>query len=372
MILSPTTKPLQIGKYSIKFPIIQGGMGIGVSWDQLAGNVSKEGGLGVISAIGTGYYENLKYSKKSINSRPFDAQNLYSTQALKAIVDNARNICGDKPLGVNILCAINDYGKVVVDACKAGVNVIISGAGLPTNLPEFTKDFPDVALVPIVSSAKALKIICKRWMQRYNRIPDAVVVEGPLSGGHQGFTYEQCNDKQYQLENLILPIKEEIKLWGNFPLIAAGGIWDNDDILEIMKLGADGVQMGTRFIGTHECDASDVFKQTLINAKQGDIHLFKSPVGYPARGVHTNLLDMIEKKEGPPIRCISNCVMPCNRGQEAKAVGYCIADRLYDAYFGKADTGLFFTGTNGYKLNEIISVKELMEKLVYGEKYKTK
>lgn len=174
--------------------------------------------------------------------------------------------------------------------------------------------------------------------------------------------------EEYQLENLIKPIKEEIKEWGNFPLIAAGGVWDNDDINKMMSLGADGVQMGTRFIGTHECDAADEFKDVLLNAKKEDIHLFKSPVGYPARGVHTNLIDLVEKREGPKIKCISNCVSPCHRGVEAKAVGYCIADRLYDSYSGKRDTGLFFTGANGYKLNEIISVKELMQKLVYGEK----
>ncbi|MDR1460651.1 MAG: nitronate monooxygenase family protein [Campylobacteraceae bacterium] len=360
-------KSFSIGGYKIKFPIIQGGMGVGVSWDRLAGTVSKEGGLGVISAIGTGYYENLKYAKRVINSRPFDTESLYSFDALKAIVDNARKICGDKPLGVNIMCAINDYSRVVVDACKTGIDIIISGAGLPTNLPELTKNFPHVALVPIVSSAKALKIICKRWTQRYNRVPDAVVLEGPLSGGHQGFTYEQCVMEEYQLENLIGPLKDEIKEWGDFPLIAAGGIWDKNDIDNVMSLGANGVQMATRFIGTHECDADEAFKQVLIKAKKEDIHLLKSPVGYPARGVHTNLISLVDKREGPAIKCISNCVTPCQRGKEAKEVGYCIADRLSDAYFGKEESGLFFTGVNGYKLNEIISVKELMNKLTNGE-----
>ncbi|MDR0580399.1 MAG: nitronate monooxygenase family protein [Campylobacteraceae bacterium] len=360
-------KPLKIGRYEIKFPIVQGGMGIGVSWDRLAGTVSKEGGLGVISAIGTGYYENLKYAKRVINSRPFDVENLHSLEALKVIVQNARKICGDKPLGVNIMCAINDYSRVVVDACKAGIDIIISGAGLPTNLPELTKNFPHIALVPIVSSAKALKIICKRWVQRYNRVPDAVVLEGPLSGGHQGFTYEQCAMEEYQLENLVKPLKDEVKEWGDFPIIAAGGIWDKNDIDNIMSLGADGVQMATRFIGTHECDADEVFKQVLIRAKKEDIHLLKSPVGYPARGIHTNLISLIDKREGPAIKCISNCVTPCQRGKEAKEVGYCIADRLSDAFFGKEDTGLFFTGANGYKLNEITSVKELMNKLTNGE-----
>lgn len=360
-------KPLKIGKHTLEYPIIQGGMGLGISWDKLAGTVSLEGGLGVISAVGTGYYQNAHFSKKNINTRPFEAENFYSKEGLAAIVKNSRKICGNKPLGVNILYAINDYERVTKDACEAGVDIIITGAGLPTNMPEFTEAYPDVALVPIVSSAKALKIICKRWTQRYNRLPDAIVVEGPLSGGHQGFTYEQCAMEEYQLENLIGPIKEEIKAWGDFPLIAAGGVWDHNDILKLMALGADGVQMGTRFIGTHECDADMNFKQVLIEAKEDDIQLFKSPVGYPARGVKTNLHKLVEKKEGPAIRCISNCVSPCHRGQEAKAVGYCIADRLSDAYHGNVETGLFFTGANGYKLNEIISVKELIAKLVHGE-----
>lgn len=360
---------LKIGKHLLEYPIIQGGMGLGISWDKLAGTVSLEGGLGVISAVGTGYYENAAYSKKNINARPFDAENFYSKEGLRAIVKNARKICGNKPLGVNILYAINEYDRVIKDACEAGVDVIITGAGLPTNMPEFTADYPDVALVPIVSSAKALKIICKRWTQRYNRLPDAVVVEGPLSGGHQGFTYEQCGQEEYQLENLIVPILEEIKLWGDFPLIAAGGIWDYDDIQKMHALGAQGVQMGTRFIGTHECDAHEHFKEVLLHSTKEDIQLFKSPVGYPARGVRTNLIQMVEKKEGPAIRCVSNCVSPCHRGQEAKAVGYCIADRLFDAYSGKEETGLFFTGANGYKLNEIISVKALMTKLVHGEEH---
>ena len=339
---------LKIGKYIVEHPIVQGGMGLGISWDKLAGTVSLEGGLGVISTVCTGYYENNLYSNKDINKRPYDVENFYSKSGLEAIVKNARKICGKKPLAANILYAINDYGRVVRDTCEAGIDIIITGAGLPTNMPEFTKDSPNVALVPIVSSAKALKIICKRWKQRYDRLPDAIVVEGPKSGGHQGFTYEQCLMDEYQLENLIKPIKEEIKKWGDFPLIAAGGVWDKSDIEKMIELGADGVQMGTRFIGTHECDADENFKQVLVDSKEEDIELLKSPVGYPARGVRTNLINLVDKKEGPAIKCISNCVNPCQRGKEAKAVGYCIADRLSDAYHGIKETGLFFTGTNGY------------------------
>ncbi|MBE9818233.1 nitronate monooxygenase [Campylobacter concisus] len=360
-------KPLKIGKYEIKYPIFQGGMGLGISWDKLAGNVSLEGGLGIISSVGTGYYENRKFIDKELNAKPFGSENFYSTKGFRAIVENARKICGDLPLGVNIMYAANDYARVVKDACEAGINIIVSGAGLPTNLPEFTQNFKEVALVPIISSAKALKIICKRWLQRYDRLPDAVVLEGPLSGGHQGFTYEQCLDPEFSLFNLIPQVKAEIKEWGDFPLIAAGGIWDKNDIEKAISLGADGVQMGTRFIGTHECDADIGFKEVILAAEEKDIELIKSPVGYPARGIRTNLINLVEKRMGPKIQCISNCVSPCQRGKGAKEVGYCIADRLFDSFSGKKETGLFFTGANGYKLKELISVKELMHKLVHGE-----
>jgi len=360
-------KPLKIGKYEISKPIVQGGMGVGISWDQLAGNVSKEGGLGVISAVGTGYYENKKYASKLVDGKPLATLGFYSKEGFDAIIKNARKVCGDKPLAANILYAINDYGRVVKDACESGIDIIITGAGLPTNMPEFTEGYPDVALVPIVSSAKALKIICKRWKKRYDRLPDAVVVEGPKSGGHQGFTYEQCKLPENQLENIVGPVVEEAAVWGNIPVIAAGGVWDKKDIQEMISLGASAVQMGTRFIGTHECDAHENLKQVLINAKKEDIQLMSSPVGYPAQGVRTNLTELVEKREGPTIKCISNCVAPCNRGEEAKVVGFCIADRLSDAYEGNLETGLFFSGTNGYKLDKLISVKELMDKLTQGE-----
>jgi nitronate monooxygenase len=233
-------------------------------------------------------------------------------------------------------------------------------------MPEFTKEFPDVALVPIVSSARALRLICKKW-QRYGKIPDAVIVEGPLSGGHQGFTYEQCSQEEYKLENIIVPVIEEAKAWGNIPIIAAGGIWDKKDIDKFIGLGCVGVQMATRFIGTFECDADAKFKNVLLNAKAEDIQLMKSPVGLPARGVMTNLQFSIENKTAPKVQCISNCVAPCNRGHEAKLVGYCIADRLGAAYNGDTETGLFFSGSNGYRIDKILSVKELMEKLTLGE-----
>lgn len=362
-------KSFKIGKYTIEKPILQGGMGVGISWDQLCGTVSKEGGLGVISAVGTGIYEDRAYAEKTAGrgNRPSGAWNFYSYLALKKIFDNARKICGNKPLAANVLYAQVDYNRVVEDSCRAGADIIITGAGLPLTMPEATKDYPDVALVPIVSTAKALRILCKRWKKTHNKLPDAVVVEGPLSGGHQGFKYEDCFLPENQLENILPPVVEEAKNWGSMPVIAAGGVWDHDDIVKMMELGADAVQMGTRFIGTVECDASDVMKQVILDSTEDTIKLFKSPVGYPARGVETGLHKSIEEGTAPKIACISNCVAPCNQGEEAKVVGYCIADRLSDAYDGLIDTGLFFTGSNGYRLNEIITVKELMHKLMEGE-----
>ena len=362
-------KALKIGKYTIEKPIIQGGMGVGISWDRLAGSVSLEGGLGVVSSVGTGIYQNRAFAKRVIGKehRPYDAINFYSFEALKEIFKNARKICGDRPLGCNILYAQTDYNRIVEDACRVGANIIITGAGLPLTMPEATKNYPDVALVPIVSTPKALKILCKRWKKTHNRLPDAVVVEGPLSGGHQGFKYEECFREDNKLENILPQVVEEAKKWGDIPVIAAGGIWDRGDIERMLNLGASGVQMGTRFIGTYECDASDTLKRVILNAKEEDIKLFKSPVGYPARGVKTELHRRIEAGTAPKIACISNCVTPCNRGEEAKVVGYCIADRLSDAYEGIEETGLFFTGANGYRLNEIITVRELMDRLINGE-----
>lgn len=362
-------KSFKIGKYTIEKPIVQGGMGVGISWDQLAGNVSKEGGLGVISAVGTGVYNDRAYAKKVVGEgkRPYEAINFYSFEALQKIFDNARAICGDRPLAANVLYAQSEYNRVVQDACKAGANIIITGAGLPLTMPEATKEYPDVALVPIISTAKALRILCKRWKKTHGRLPDAVIVEGPLSGGHQGFSYEECFKTENQLEAILPPVVEEAKNWGSIPVIAAGGVWDHDDIVKMMELGADAVQMGTRFIGTVECDTSDTMKQIILKATEDDIKLFKSPVGYPARGVKTNLHKTIEEGTAPKVACISNCVEPCHRGEEAKLVGYCIADRLTDAYDGIEETGLFFTGANGYRLNEIITVKELMHKLMEGE-----
>lgn len=227
-------------------------------------------------------------------------------------------------------------------------------------------DYPDVEIVPIVSSARALKIICKRWKSA-GRKPGAVIVEGPKSGGHQGAKYEELFAPEHQLEAILPPIKEERDKWGDFPIIAAGGIWDYEDIQKIMELGADAVQLGTRFIATHECDASPVLKEVLINSKEEDIVIVSSPVGYPGRAIRTELVRTLDP-ENAKISCISNCIFPCNRGEGARRVGYCIADSLGDAHLGRLQTGLFFSGANGYKVDKIVHVKDLIDELMTPSK----
>ncbi len=231
---------LRIGKYEIEFPIIQGGMGVGISWENLAGNVSKHGGLGVVSAVGTGYrYPNYVKLK---DGRPIGSKYIHNREALQRIIRDAKERAGGEKavIGVNILYAITDYGRVVRDAIEGGANIIITGAGLPLQLPKYAPE-EHVALVPIVSSARALRVICKHWKKKYNRLPDAVVVEGPKSGGHQGLPYEDCFKPEYQLENLVPEVIKERDKWGDFPVIAAGGIWDKKDIEYFLSLGAAGV-----------------------------------------------------------------------------------------------------------------------------------
>jgi nitronate monooxygenase len=356
---------LRIGKYEIKYPIVQGGMGVGISWENLAGTVSKYGCLGVVSSVGTGYrYPNYVKLK---DGRPVGSKYIHNKEALTRIIRDAKEIAGGEKaiIGVNILCAITDYDRVVKDSIEAGANIIISGAGLPLRLPEYATG-SDVALVPIVSSARALRVICKHWTKKYNRLPDAVVLEGPLSGGHQGIPYEDCFKPEFQLENLLPEVLKERDMWGDFPVIVAGGIWSKEDIEWYISQGAAGVQMGTRFVGTYECDASPEFKKVIINSKKEDIVLLKSPVGYPARGIVTKLIKDIERGTAPEVKCISNCVVPCNHGEEAKKVGYCIADRLGDAYLGRVETGLFFSGANGYRIKRLVHVKDLIRELVEG------
>lgn len=356
-------KKFKIRQFEFDIPVVQGGMGIGVSWDRLAGTVSKYGGLGTISAVGTGYYQGGKFVEQSVNGRPLNVQNSYSAEALREIFKNARKLCGDKPLACNIMHVINDYPRVVKDAIEAGANIIVTGAGLPIDLANIVSDYPDVAIVPIVSSARALKIITHRW-KKAGRLPDAVVVEGPKSGGHQGVKVEELFSDAHTLEAILPDVVRERDATGDFPIIVAGGIFDATDVRKFMDLGADAVQLGTRFVATEESDASELFKQRMVELKEEDIIIIKSPVGYPARAMRTPLTERLQMNE--KIQCISNCVGPCKRGEGARSVGYCIADSLGDAILGRDETGLFFTGSNGYRVDKITTVKSILDELRSG------
>ncbi|WP_306591798.1 nitronate monooxygenase family protein [Geothrix sp. 21YS21S-4] len=356
-----TLPRLRIRNLDMAYPIQQGGMGVGISWEGLAGAVAREGCVGLVSAIGTGYHGSA--SPKMRLGRPDGTDSLNPPKALEWIVRAARERAeGRGAVGVNILCAIEGYEAAVRASLAGGAQMIVSGAGLPLALPDYVGD-ADVALVPIVSSARALNVICKQWQRKYSRLPDAVVLEGPESGGHQGFSHDGCLDPAHTLENILPSIIEERDKWGDFPILVAGGVWDHADIQRFLALGASGVQMGTRFIGTFECDASPIFKEVILRARAEDIGLMKSPVGLPARGVRTSLHHRIEAGTAPQVRCVSNCLQPCGHGKGAAAVGYCIADRLADAMKGDRENGLFFTGSNGAKLRDLISVRDLIEEL---------
>lgn len=358
---TPSLPGLKIRNLEIRYPIVQGGMGVGVSWEGLAGAVARTGCVGIVSAIGTGNH-NPELVEQRLG-RPFGPDNLNNSEALTIIIKEAlRRSEGKGAVGVNILCAIQGYERVVRASVAAGAQLIISGAGLPLNLPGYVGE-ADVALVPIVSSARALGLICKTWQRKFNRLPDAVVLEGPESGGHQGFSAEQIVDADFALEALLPSVIEERNKWGSFPVIVAGGVWDRADIDRFLAMGAGGVQMATRFIGTLECDADPAFKEMILQAGKEDIQLVKSPVGMPGRAVIAGLQASIEEGTAPKVRCVSDCVTPCAHGVGAREVGYCIADRLEDARSGKKSTGLFFTGSNGWRLRDLISVKELVAEL---------
>ena len=357
-----TLPKLKIRHIVADIPIIQGGMGVGISWENLAGAVAREGAIGVVSAVGTGY-RHPDLVRRDKFGRPVNSENTHSKEALTRIIRDAKEISGGKgAIGVNILSAITDYGRVARDAAEAGADLIISGAGLPLSLPQYVEGY-EVALVPIVSSARALNLICKTWKRRYDRLPDAVVLEGPKSGGHQGFKYEDCFKPEYQLENLLPEVLEEAKKWGDIPVIVAGGVWSYEDIKWYMERGAAGVQMATRFVATHECDAPLIYKEVVLSAEEEDIILLKSPVGYPLRVIKTPFIERLLAGVNGWKGCVSNCVTPCNRGEEAKKVGFCIADRLGAAWLGNYEEGIFIIGANGHLLKRqgIISVKELLE-----------
>jgi NAD(P)H-dependent flavin oxidoreductase YrpB (nitropropane dioxygenase family) len=344
---------LKIKDLIARVPIVQGGMGVGISLSGLASAVANAGGVGVISSAGLGVIYN-EFSKD---------YNLASIHGLREELRKAREATKGI-IGVNIMVALSNFADLVRTSIEEKADIIFSGAGLPLNLPSFLKEDSTTKLAPIVSSARALKVICRRWIGEYGYVPDAVVVEGPKAGGHLGYSNEQLNDPAYSLEAIVPEVvaaaREIDEQNGRYiPVIAGGGIFTGEDIHNIMALGADAVQMGTRFVATEECDASPLFKQNYIDAKEEDIEIIQSPVGMPGRAIHNSFLEKVKQGLKQPKACPFNCIKTCDVTHSP----YCIMLALYNAYKGKMENGYAFAGSNAWRCDKIMSVKELMDTL---------
>lgn len=347
-------KSLNIGDLNIKLPIIQGGMGIGISMSKLASAVANEGGVGVIAAVGVGMFEK-NYARDYINA---------NIRALKREIQTAREKTNGV-IGVNVMVALTNFSDLVKTAIAEKVDIIFSGAGLPMNLPEYLTNGAKTKLVPIVSSGRAADILCKKWKALYDYLPDAFVVEGPKAGGHLGFKREQLDNPDFALEKLVPDVVSHVKPYEekynkSIPVIAAGGIYTGADIKNIMDLGASGVQLGTRFVTTHECDASEKFKQSYIDSSEEDMEIIQSPVGMPGRAIKNEFIEKINRGEKRPVKCPYKCLKTCS----VEKTPYCIFAALMSAMKGNFFNGYAFAGANAYKASKIISVKETFDALI--------
>lgn len=348
---------LRIGDKKARLPIVQGGMGVCLSLANLAAAVAAEGGIGVIAATGVGMLEDDYYDN------PVEA----NLRALRGEIRKARRKTGGL-LGVNIMVAADCFHQMLQVAVEEKIDVLFLGAGLPIKgipVPAIRRN--GVSVAPIVSSGRAARLIFKSWEKLYRDIPDAVVVEGPLAGGHLGFKPEQIDDPAYQLERILPDVVKAVRefeaRWGReVPVIAAGGVFTGEDIHRLLKLGAKGVQLGTRFIATHECDADLRFKQAYIACAKEDIVIIQSPVGLPGRAIRSRFLDDIAGGAKKHFRCPSHCLESCG----AKKARYCIAEALDSARRGDFDNGFAFCGVNAHRVTAIVSVKDLITGLKQG------
>lgn len=356
---------LNIGELTVKFPIIQGGMGIGVSLSNLAAAVTKEGGIGVISAAQIGFRE-----------PDFETNNLEANlRALSSEIRKAKEKCKNGIIGLNVMVAMNNYKNIVMTAVEEKIDLIISGAGLPLDLPSFVKD-SKTKIAPIVSSGKAALLIAKTWDKRFSYCPDAVVVEGPEAGGHLGFHMDDfVKHTTKNLKDIVKEVMEALKPFEekynkSIPIIAAGGIYTGKDIAEFLEIGVAGVQMATRFVTTEECDASIEFKNAYIATQKDDIQIVQSPVGMPGRAVRNEFVKKVDYGRVAVKKCYG-CIKSCN----PKDTPYCISKALIESVKGNLDEGLIFVGSNAYRSDKIVTVKQLMTELiaeaesVYCEKY---
>lgn len=353
-------KPLQIGEKTAKIPLLQGGMGIGISLGSLAGAVAKEGAVGIISAAQPGFRE------PDFEEHPLEA----NLRAIKKEYEKARRMAPEGIIGFNIMAAMNHYREHVEAAVEAGADLIISGAGLPVSLPEYVPA-KKAKIAPIVSSAKAARVLLKLWDKKYSRTADLLIVEGPQAGGHLGFSleelssYEKCQGS-YEKEFLsILPIVQEYeeKYKRKIPVILAGGIDSKEAVERALELGADGVQVAGRFVTTEECDADIRYKESYLKAEKEDIVLVKSPVGMPGRAIKNAFIDRVcREKRIPPKRCYG-CLKTCNPAETP----YCITQALMNAARGDVENALLFCGAKAWKAERIESVKEVIDSLFFSK-----
>jgi NAD(P)H-dependent flavin oxidoreductase YrpB (nitropropane dioxygenase family) len=351
-------KALQIGDMEVRLPIVQGGMGVAISLSGLASAVANEGGIGVISAAAIGmtepdYMKNYREANK---------------RALRNEIRKARNR-SKGIIGVNIMMALTDHEALIVTAVEEQADLIVMGAGLPLKVPAVISEAGykhiHTKLAVKVSSAKAAKLIFQYWTNKYNMIPDAVVVEGPLAGGHLGFKREELTGRVVPLRKLIEETVEELRPFEKhfrreIPVIAAGGIYTGKDIYDIMLAGAKAVKLGTRFVTTHECDASLAFKESYLACAEEDIALINSPVGLPGRVIRNAFVGEIQKGNTKPFKCAWNCLIPCN----FREAPYCIAQVLYNAARGNMDEGFAFAGANAYRADKIQHVSDVFNELI--------
>jgi len=344
---------LQIGDLTARIPIVQGGMGVRVSLAGLASAVANEGGIGTIASVGLGDVEDSKLDFEKV-----------SREALIREIRKATSLT-DGLIAVNVMGVLSNAKDLVQTAVREGIRLIVSGASLPLKLPEMVED-PRALLIPIISSGRAANLVLRAWDKRYQRTADAVIIEGPLAGGHLGFSVEQLQEpEKYALSILLPEVLEVIKPFEDkygrqIPVIVGGGIFDGTDIARMLVAGAAGVQMATRFVCTVECDVSQEFKQAYLEAKEEDIVIIKSPVGLPGRAIRNQFLKNLETGLKEKINCPYRCLTTCNVA-EAR---YCIAQALVSAYLGDMNKGLVFCGQNAHRLHKIVTVKDLIAELL--------
>lgn len=346
---------MKIGNLFTKKPIIQGGMGVGISLSSLAGAVAKAGGIGVISAAQPGFKD------PEFEKNPKEA----NLKALAHHIKRAKEISNGGIIGVNIMWAINYYEEYVKCCIDNGADIIITGAGLPTDLPKFTKG-SDIKIAPIVSPPKSAKVLLKMWDLHYQTTADMVIIEGPMAGGHLGYSNEAIDEYKkinYNYDKEVKEILEIVKIYEEkynkeIPVIFAGGVYDKTDILHYMDLGCSGVQIASRFVTTYECDADEEFKNAYINSKKEDITIVKSPVGMPGRAIKNVFMKDRETSNEKVTKCYK-CLKRCNPSE----IPYCITSALIKSANGDTVNSLVFCGAKTYMIDKITSVDELMEEL---------